>query len=136
YTHMEWYPRSMFRRPREYMVRVAKLYKGHVSGWLLAVIAIAVCIAAALFVDDPSKSAMVVRSAAGLTVAAGAWLLLVAEYDAWRMECDAKVHAQEELARRLAPKAIIQNLASRVWPAGQAGVDVTGKEYYFDVFNC
>jgi hypothetical protein len=121
----------MPKRPWEYIVIVAKWYKGHVSGWLLAVIAIGLAIAAAYFSDDPSKSAMVVRWSARLTVSAAIWVFFVAQYDAWKEER----LARNALEDRLRPKAVIINLTPRVWPANTGGVRVTGKEYYFDIKN-
>ena len=67
-------------------MKVAQFYKGHVSGWLLAIVAIGLDIAAAYFVDDPSKSAKVIRWSAWLTSAAAIWLVFVAQYDAWKDE--------------------------------------------------
>jgi hypothetical protein len=126
----------MLKRPaREYVMSVVRFYKGHISGWLLAIVAIGLNIAAAHFVDDPSRSAMVVRWAARLTTAGAIWLVFVAQYDAWKKERTAREEALQELKRRLTPKAIIRNLTPRVWPAGSGGVSVTGKEYYFDIFN-
>lgn len=119
------------RRVREYLANVIRWYKGHVSGWSLAIVAIGLNIAAAFFADDPSKSAMVVKWSARLTGAGAIWLLLVAQYDAWREEHEARIGAEA----RLVPRAVIRNLTPRVWPAGQGGVSVTGKEYYFDIFN-
>lgn len=58
-------------------------------------------------------------------------LIWPAQYGMWKKE---RI-ATEELTERIRPKIVIQNLTPRVWPAGQAGVSVTGKEYYFDVFN-
>jgi hypothetical protein len=121
----------MPNRLREYVATVAKWYKGHISGWLLSAVAIGLCIATAYFADDPTKSARVVKWSAIITTAAAAWMFVVAQYDAWKEEREARLKAED----RLKPKAIIRNLTPRIWPAGQAGVPVTGKEYYFDIFN-
>jgi hypothetical protein len=58
-------------------------------------------------------------------------MIFVAQYEVWKDEHCVK----ESLERRLLPKIVIQNLTPRIWPAGQAGVSITGKEYYFDIFN-
>jgi len=87
----------MFKRAWEYVVTVFGAYKSHVSGWLLAIVAIGLTIAAAFFVDDPSKSAMVIRWAARITGVAAIWLIFVAQYDAWRQEREAKQKALDEL---------------------------------------
>jgi len=72
---------------REYVVKVLRLWKQHVSGWVLAIIAIALAIAAAYVSNDPSASAMVVKISALITVAAALWMLvIVAPYDAWKDE--------------------------------------------------
>jgi hypothetical protein len=39
------------------------------------------------------------------------------------------------LEQRQLPKMEIRGLTPRIWPAGQGGISVTGKEYYFDVRN-
>jgi len=81
-------------------MKVAQFYKGHVSGWLLAIVAIGLDIAAAYFVDDPSKSAKVIRWSAWLTSAAAIWLVFVAQYDAWKDEFEKR---EAEEAKNLWP---------------------------------
>jgi hypothetical protein len=70
-----------------------------------------------------------------LTGALGIALLFFAGYKAWVEENEAKIRIQAELKRRTTPRSVVQNLTPRVWPAGTGGVSVTGKEYYFDIFN-
>jgi len=79
-------------------VIVARWYKCHVSGWLLAIIAIGLSVAAAYFSDDPSKAALVVKWSARLTVTAALWVFIVAQYDAWNEERNARERAEKELA--------------------------------------
>jgi hypothetical protein len=76
----------MLKRAWEYVVAVTRWYKGHISGWLLAVIAIGLSVAAALFANDPGGPSLVVKWSARLSVAAAIWVFLVAQYDAWRSE--------------------------------------------------
>jgi hypothetical protein len=68
----------------EFVVTWAKWYKGHVSRWLLAIVAIGLNMAAAYFIDDPAKSAVVVRWSARVTLAAAIWVSFLAQYDAWK----------------------------------------------------
>jgi hypothetical protein len=65
------------------------------------------------------------------SVTLGVVFCFVASFRAWKREHEARIIAED----RMKPKAVIRNLSSRVWPIGQAGISVTGKEYYFDVFN-
>jgi hypothetical protein len=58
-------------------------------------------------------------------------MIFVAQYEVWRQQHD----TIEEFKNRLRPRAVIENLTPRVWPRGQGGVSVTGKEYYFDIRN-
>jgi hypothetical protein len=70
----------------EYVVTVFRLWKMHVSGWILAVIAIGLSIAAAIVAKDATNSAMVVKLAAWLSGAAAIWVIFVAQYDAFSEE--------------------------------------------------
>jgi hypothetical protein len=73
------------------------------------------------------SNAWVVWGSCGL----GAAFFFVASCRVWAREHETRMRAED----RLEPKAVIRNLACRVWPIGQAGISVTGKEYYFEVFN-
>jgi hypothetical protein len=83
----------------EYVVTVARWYKGHISGWLLAVIAIALNIAAAIYADDPSKAADIIRWSARITIAAAVYVFLVAQYDAWKEQRDKIEELRSDLPR-------------------------------------
>ena len=76
---------------------VFRVYKAHVSGWLLAIVAIGLTIAAAVVQGDPSTASSVVKWAAWLTGGAAIWLVFVAQYDAWRLEQTEKQTALDEL---------------------------------------
>jgi hypothetical protein len=106
----------MFKRGWKYVVTVFRVYKTHVSGWLLAIVAIGLTIASAAVQNDPSRAAMVVRWAAWLTSGAAIWLVFVAQYDAWKQERDAKQVALDELDQEADMRGTIY-----IWP-GQGGV--------------
>ncbi len=102
----------MFKRGWEYVVTVFRVYKTHVSGWLLAIVAIGLTIAAAVVQGDQSTAASVVKWAAWLTGGAAIWLVFVAQYDAWRQEREAKQTALDELSKDANMHGTIY-----VWPA-------------------
>jgi hypothetical protein len=54
----------------------------------LAIVAIGLNMAAAYFIDDPAKSAVVVRWSARVTLAAAIWVSFLAQYDAWKEQRD------------------------------------------------
>lgn len=62
----------------------------------------------------------------------GTALFFVASYKAWNRQRERAAKAEARLVPRL---VITEEPTPRVWPAGQAGVIVTGKEYYMEVFN-
>ena len=82
-------------------------------------------------ITDSKIADIALKWGAWATLAIAAAMIWVAQYELWKQEREARIKAED----RLKPKAIIRNLASRIWPAGQAGVSVTGKEYFFDIFN-
>ncbi len=120
----------MFKRASEYAATVWRAYKAHVAGWLLAIVAIGLNIAAAFFIDDPSKSAVVVRWSATLTGAGAIWLMLVAQYDVWRKE---RLRA-ETAEMRLVPRMRIDHPQQHFWGLEERRGS-SGMGYYFQVFN-
>lgn len=82
---------------------VAQWYKGHVSGWMLAIAAIGLQIAAAWVSNDPARSASVVRWSAWLTTGAAVYAIFVAQYDAWRAE---RKKFESELAKNSLPEIV------------------------------
>ena len=119
----------MFTLAWEYIVMVAKSWGRAISGPILALAGLALLLAQQT-VDGP-KAADILRTLGWGVLGTAVLMIFVAQYEVWKHEHAARVKAEE----RLKPKAIIRNLTARVWPAGQAGVTVTGKEYYFDIFN-
>ena len=109
---------------------VVHFYKSRVSGWLLAIVAIFLNIAAAVFVNDPSKSVMVVRWTANLTSFGAIWLILVAQYDAWRKERD----RSEKAEMGLVPRIRIGHPQQQFWGL-EEGRGSSGMGYYFQVSN-
>ena len=120
----------MLNLPREYVVMVVKSWGRAISGPVLAVVGL-ILLVAHLSITDSQLATNVLKYCSWATLTIAGLMIFIAQYEAWRDEHSAK----ETLERRLLPKAIIRNLTPRVWPAGQAGVSVTGKEYYFDIFN-
>lgn len=120
----------MLKLPREYVVVVAKSWGRAISGPVLAVVGL-ILMVAQLGVTDSRLAANVLKYGSWSTLAVAGFMIFVAQYEVWRDERSAR----KTLEDRLIPKATIRNLTPRVWPAGQGGVSVTGKEYYFDVFN-
>lgn len=74
----------MLKRAWEYLITVFGFWKKHVSGWLLAVIAISLSLAAAYYSGNQGSSEKVLQWSAKLSVAAAIWVVFVAQYDAWR----------------------------------------------------
>jgi hypothetical protein len=120
----------MLSLPGKYFVMVAKSWGRAVSGPVLAGVGL-ILSAVQIKITDNQLAANVLRYCLWSTLAIAGLMIFVAQYEVWRDERSVK----EALERRLLPKAIIRNLTPRVWPAGQGGVSVTGKEYYFDIFN-
>jgi hypothetical protein len=120
----------MVRRVWEYIVTVWRVYKTHVSGWLLAIVAIGLNIAAAYFLTDPSASAEVVKWSAKLTAVGAIYLVFVAQYDAWRQErCRA-----EKAEFRLVPRIKIGVPQQHFWGLKEQRGS-TGTGYFFGVTN-
>ena len=116
--------------PRKYIAMVAKFWGRAISGPVLAVVGL-VLLVAQLCITDSVLAANVLKWFGWSTLAISGLMIFVAQYEVWRDEHS----AMEALGCRLIPKIVIRNLTPRIWPAGQAGVGVTGKEYYFDIFN-
>jgi hypothetical protein len=126
---------GMLALPRRYIVTVAKSWGRAISGPVLALLGLVLLICQATITDSQMATA-VFKYLSWTTLGAAGLMIFVAQYEVWKQELEAKIKTEEDLTRRVAPKAIIRNLTPRVWPQGQAGVNVTGKEYYFDIFNC
>lgn len=120
----------MFKRALEYVVSVAKFYKSHISGWMLAILAIGLQIAAARYASDQAKTVLVVQYSAWLSTAAAIWALLVAQYDAWRGE---RTRA-DEAEKRLMPRLKIGIPQQHFWGL-EENRGSTGTGYYFQVTN-
>jgi len=101
-----------------------------ISGPILVIIGLILLICQ-MAIKDGRAATAVFGYLSWATLTAAGLMVFVAQYEAWRQEHNAR----EELTARLAPKAVIRNLTPRVWPRGQGGLPVTGKEYYFDVYN-
>lgn len=115
----------------EYFVLAVRVWGGFIAGPIIGAFGLVFPVIAYIYELSQKTTAEV---STGSLIVAGLFLL-PAQYKVWRVEREAKIDAEEELKRRLTPKAIIRNLTPRVWPAGSGGVSVTGKEYYFDIFN-
>ena len=139
----------MFGRAWEYVVAVLKWYKGHISGWMLAIVAIGLDIAAAFFATDPSKSVLVIRVSAALTTLAAIWAFQVAQYDAWRDERTARRKADAELNADADIKGTIwfvltgvnpyenpQPTIPTLRPVPQPGPSKVGSEIYISCDEC
>lgn len=111
---------------------VAKHYKGHISGWMLAISAIGLQIAAAWVSNDPTRSATVVRWSAWIMTAAAVWVVFVAQYDAWREE---RTRAEAEVARNLKPQ-IEGELLDFTAGSTHGSSIVDGKHYRHVKFSC
>jgi hypothetical protein len=122
----------MLRLPWEYAVTISKLWGRAISGPVLAVVGLGLLIAQQTIANNVTAN-RVLKMGGWLTLGTAAILVLIAQYEVWKQEREARIQAEEELMRRLTPKAIIRNLTPRVWPADL--VSFTGKEYYFDIFN-
>jgi len=112
----------------EYALAVVRWYKGHISGWLLSIVAIRLAIAPALFADDPSGSAEVIKWSAVLTVLAAIYLFLMVQCDAWKEERGATIG----LVGLMDPTLQILSLRSRTWKRDGGE---TGNECWVEVFN-
>jgi hypothetical protein len=98
---------------REYILTVFRLWKTHVSGWILAVVAIASVIAAAIVSDDAGRSALVVRATALITSVAAIAVILVAQYDAWKEERAAHEKSKKALEAAIADGPDVQLSVSK-----------------------
>jgi hypothetical protein len=119
----------MFAHVRRYSVLVLKSWGRAISGPVLAIAGL-VLLLAQQTVDGP-QAANTLKMLGWGVLGTAALMVVVAQYQVWKSEREARIEAEN----RLKPRAIIGNLTPRVWPAGQGGVAVTGKEYYFDIFN-
>lgn len=88
----------------EYFATVFRLWKMHVSGWILALVAIGLTIAAATVADDASRSAKVVKLSAWLSGSAAIWVMFVAQYDAWKEEREARTKAEHSAGHFTGPE--------------------------------
>lgn len=120
----------MLKRAWEYVVSVAKFYKSHISGWMLAILAVGLQIASAKYANDPAKSVLVVRYSAWVSTAAAVWALFVAQYDAWRGERTRAENAE----KRLTPRLKIGMPQQHFWGL-EENRGSTGTGYYFQVTN-
>ncbi len=100
-----------------------------ISGPVLALAGL-VLLFAQQTVDGP-KAAAILRELGWGVLATALVMVFVAQYEVWKRGYE----ANQELSARLLPRAVIENLTPRVWPVGQGGVSVTGKEYYYDIVN-
>lgn len=114
------------------MTRQDKQRLEHVSGWMLAVTAIGLQVAAAWVSDDPSRSAIVVKWSAWITTAAAVWVIFVAQYDAWREE---RKRAEEESAKNLKPQIDGQITDFRKGSAHGTSI-LDGEHYRHTQFSC
>jgi hypothetical protein len=103
-----------------------------ISGPVLAVIGLGL-LGAQQTITDSVAATRTLKWGGWLTLGTACALVLVAQYETWKQEREARIRIEEELRTRLTPKAVIRNLAPRIWPADL--VPFTGKEYYFDIFN-
>lgn len=106
---------------REYLTMTAKLWGKHISGPIMALIAIASVIAAAFLRNDATFAAKVVVWTAWLTALATILLLFRAQYDAW-----AEIHQKLDVERaknEAAPK--IDMGVMNVIPRGAIGRGLT-----------
>jgi hypothetical protein len=94
--------------PKQYIQAVLRFWKTHVSGWILAIIAIGLYIAAAYFSGIPSVSAQIIKWSAWLTSGAAFFMVFVAQYDAWKEERTAKQKAQDELDVSAHPVIVVE----------------------------
>src|ERR1035441_1463092 len=122
----------MLRLPWEYAVTISKFWGRAISGPVLAVVGLGLLIAQQTIANSVTAN-RVLKMGGWLTLGTAAILVLIAQYEVWKQEREARIQAEEELMRRLTPRAINRNLTPRVWPADL--VSFTGKEYYFDIFN-
>jgi len=117
-------------RARGYLELVGKSWGTAISGPVLALLGLALLVVQSTMGEGPRVQG-IVKILSWITLAAAVLLIPKAQYDVWKAERERAETAED----RLIPKAIIRNLTPRVWPPGQGGVSVTGKEYYFDIFN-
>lgn len=82
---------------KEYAVSVFSFWKMHVSGWILALAAIGLSIAAAVVIDDASASARVVKWSAFILGGAALCVMIGAQYDAWKEQFLAREKAEAKL---------------------------------------
>ena len=73
---------------REYGMTVLKLWGNHISGPVLALIALVLGFASAHYASDAQIGTRLVKYSAWLTGAASILLVFVAQYDAWKIERD------------------------------------------------
>ena len=87
--------------PVEYVVTVLKLWGGHISGPVLALASIILTVCAAVFANDPKVGSAVVKVSALVTAILAVFLILVAQYDAWKLE---RIALEQERSRSLRPQ--------------------------------
>jgi hypothetical protein len=87
------------RRTMEYLTMVAKLWGSHISGPILALVAIAAVFINARYANDATATAVAAKYVAWITGGLSGFLIFVAQYQTWSGETDKYKSATEKLEK-------------------------------------
>src|SRR5579863_6585809 len=123
----------MHSRPKEYLLKVSRLFGEHISGWILAVVAIVLSIASAFYMNDPTMTAKLVKASAAITGIVTVLLVFRAQYDAWR---DSQEKCEAEMARNVMPdlRGTFSDVSIRQFP--YADQTKSGAWIDFKIYVC
>ncbi len=108
---------------------LARLWGAHISGPILAVVAIVAVIVNALYANDATATATAAKYIAWITGGISAFLVLVAQYGVWSEERD---KYETEVAKNEAAPHIDINVLNVV-PRGSLGSGMTDLFFYLDL---